>query len=197
MTRHAAPRSASYGVTFDPAYCRKDAPEPWRRVHSSAIPAHRGRRAHHRILLLALLVLIPACDDRPTPPRVRPGGDTPVTAARLAGARLESATDGGGTTWNFTPQRVTISHGAGRLPAHVTEALRLPQGTPSPLAAVWRLEDSGLVLILSDLDPPPPSDPAKPDSAPPDRTDRRVPVRPMGHVRVEINGVQYNLMKRR
>ena len=131
-------------------------------------------------------------DDPPLPFEV--GGDSPVTAERLAGARLEAIGRGDATVWEFGPERVVITAGRGPLPADLAALPPARAGggaaadaAPDRVDAAWRLDAVAGVLVLSDFRPP-----AGAESGG-DAGERRVPIEPAGHVRVNLGERQYNL----
>lgn len=128
------------------------------------------------VALLAILVGAVGCESRPTI-----GGDSPVTARRLAGARL---TDIGDTVaWTFDETSVAIENQGEPLPADLVLELLGDGSQVLRIDAAWRLDEAAGLLRLSNV-----------------KADGRqvvdeagLAVRPAGQIRVDIGRRQYNL----
>jgi hypothetical protein len=128
--------------------------------------------------LAGFLVFFVGCERAPTT-----GGDTPVTASRLAGTRL---TDIHRTvSWSFSDRQVTIENQGQPIPADVLESVLGEPRTCSLIEADWQLLEQAGVLQLSQRK-------ADGESV---AGSIAVPIRPAGHVRVNLGDRQYNMFR--
>lgn len=123
-------------------------------------------------------VVIPfstGCDPGPTT-----GGDTPVTAARLAGSRLIDIKRP--VSWEFSDSIVIIENQGRPLPSDAVHA-SFDSSPYSQIEAQWQLDEITDALLLDQI---------KTDG---NSLDGRVsvPISPAGHVRINLGGRQYNV----
>ncbi|MBW3597947.1 MAG: hypothetical protein KY475_11810 [Planctomycetes bacterium] len=139
-------------------------------------------KLRHAGALGALVIagVVVGCQDRK---RMTVGGDTPVTTERLEGAQVSR----GGVAWTFDRSMVVIEGEDGPLPAGLAEAI---VGDASPpirrVEAAWRLDQQAgvLHLAISSVD----GEALERETA--------LPIRPAGHVRIDIGSRQYNIIPR-
>ncbi|MCL4205613.1 MAG: hypothetical protein KJ000_24290 [Pirellulaceae bacterium] len=138
--------------------------------------AHSGLGV--RIVLAGFLVFFVGCERAPTT-----GGDTPVTATRLTGTRLTDIHRP--VSWSFSDRRVTIDNQGQPIPADVVEGVLGDTRTCWRIEADWQLLEQAGVLQLSQCT-------ADGESIAGHLT---VPIRPAGHVRVNLGDRQYNMFR--
>ncbi len=138
--------------------------------------AHSGLGV--RIVLAGFLVFFLGCERAPTT-----GGDTPVTASRLTGTRL---TDIHRTvSWSFSDRHVTIDNQGQPIPADMVESVLGDKRTCSRIEADWQLLEQAGLLQLSQRT-------ADGESI---ADSIAVPIRPAGHVRINLGERQYNMFR--
>lgn len=125
---------------------------------------------------LVFCVFIVGCRD--TPP---PGGDSPVTTQRLTGARLTDIRED--LSWTFTDTVVVIENKDQPIPSDLVEALLGGHSTRTRIEASWQLNEKAGLLRLSSM---------KADGVKIDQ-ETTIPIKPAGHVRVNLGSRQYNL----
>jgi hypothetical protein len=128
-------------------------------------------------ILAGFLVFFMGCGRVPT------GGDTPVTVARLTAVRLTDIQRN--VSWEFSDRLVTIENQGQPIPVDVVENVLGDTRTCTRIEADWQLLEQAGVLQLSQR-----------------KADGEniaghiaVPIRPAGHVRVNLGGRQYNMFR--
>ena len=129
-------------------------------------------------ILAGFLVLSAGCGDVRTT-----GGDTPVTAARLTAMRLTDIRRN--VSWTFSDHFVTIENQGQPIPVDVVKLVLGDTRTCTRIEADWQLLEQAGVLQLSQCR-------ADGESI---AGDIAVPIRPAGHVRVNLGERQYNMFR--
>jgi hypothetical protein len=111
------------------------------------------------------------------------GGDSPVTTARLTGSRLTDILQN--LSWTFDDTTVLIENKGQPLPPDLVQELLLNDTAPNRVEAAWRYDEKSGVLRLSDVT----ADGQK------IATELVIPIKPAGHVRVNLGNRQYNLFR--
>jgi hypothetical protein len=114
-----------------------------------------------------------------------PGGDSPVTTQRLTGTRLTDIRED--LSWTFSDTVVVIENKDQPIPADLVQELLGNRSTPTRIEGTWQLDEQAGVLHLSDV---------KADGENID-TELAIPIKPAGHVRVDLGSRQYNLLRSR
>ena len=129
-------------------------------------------------ILAGFLVLSAGCGGVQTT-----GGDTPVTAARLTATRLTDIQRK--VSWEFSDRIVTIENQGQPIPVDVVESVLGNPRTCTRIEADWQLLEQAGVLQLSQRK-------ADGESI---AGHIAVPIRPAGHVRVNLGERQYNMFR--
>jgi VCBS repeat-containing protein len=108
---------------------------------------------------------------------------TPVTTARLMGSRLTDIRQN--LSWTFDDTTVLIENRGQPLPPDLVQELLLNDTAPNRVEAAWRYDEKSGVLRLSDVT----ADGQK------IATELVIPIKPAGHVRVNLGNRQYNLFR--
>lgn len=128
--------------------------------------------------IVAGSVFLVGCQGAPAP-----GGDSPVTTQRLTGSRLTDIRQD--LSWTFDDTTVVIENNGQTLPSDLVHELLGSGSAPHRIEAAWRYNEHTGMLRLSD---------AKADGEE-IATELVIPVKPAGHVRVNLGGRQYNLFR--
>ncbi|TRZ42622.1 hypothetical protein D4S03_12300 [bacterium] len=124
---------------------------------------------------LALCVFLVGCVVTP------PECDSPVTPQRLTSARLTDIRED--LSWSFTDTVVVIQNKDQPIPSDLIETLLGDKTTRTRIEASWQLDEKAGLLRLSSM---------KVDGEKIDR-ESVLPIKPAGHVRVNLGTRQYNL----
>ena len=114
-----------------------------------------------------------------------PGGDSPVTTQRLTGTRLTDIRED--LSWTFSDTVVVIENKDQPIPSDLVEELLGNRSTPTRIEGTWQLDEQAGMLHLSNV---------KVDGEDID-TELAIPIKPAGHVRVDLGSRQYNLLRSR
>ncbi|MCA9192206.1 MAG: hypothetical protein KDB03_10600 [Planctomycetales bacterium] len=109
------------------------------------------------------------------------GGDTPLTTQRLSNSKLVEIH--GDLSWTFDGPMVVIEDQSSGIPSDLVETLLGEVQRPNRIEANWQLDEEANFLRVWNM---------VADSKQFD-LEARLPVRPAGHVRIDIGGRQYNL----
>ena len=109
------------------------------------------------------------------------GGNSPVTAQRLAGARLTDIGDD--VSWTFTDSLVVIENKNQPIPSDLAETLLGGQSMCQRIEANWQLDEEISVLRLSSM---------KVDGKDAGK-ELAIPIMPAGYIRVNLGSRQYNV----
>ena len=111
------------------------------------------------------------------------GGDSFITTQRLAGCQLIDIRDK--LSWTFSDSGVVIENNGQPLPADLIRELLGNQTAPKRIEATWRFDEKVDLLRLSNAT-------ADDESV---ATELSIPIKPAGHVRVNLGTRQYNLFR--
>jgi hypothetical protein len=106
-----------------------------------------------------------------------------VTTQRLTGSRLTDIRQD--LSWTFDDTTVVIENKGQAIPSDLIQELLGTRSAPNRIEAEWRYDEHTGMLRLSD---------AKADGEE-IATELVIPVKPAGHVRVNLGGRQYNLFR--
>jgi hypothetical protein len=121
--------------------------------------------------------------ERAKVPLPEPGGNTPVTVGRLAGARLDFIRPRPEVRWDFSGERFVLTVRGEPAPRTLFDALVGPGKTATRIEGRWRLAADGQSLELSDVTA----------DGRPGAKSARLPIGPAGRARVNLGDLQYNL----
>jgi hypothetical protein len=112
------------------------------------------------------------------------GGDTPITATRLTGARLEYHRADPSLVWTFTAKTFVLELGGQTRAPDLIETLMGTSASVLRIRGNWKLEEQKGRLLLSNIQ----GDGKK------GRRRTSLAIEPAGHIRVNLGTYQYNLI---
>jgi len=111
-----------------------------------------------------------------------PGGDAPITRARLAGARLESIDTS--HSWAFKEKGFVLASGTKKdIPADLLKALLGPERKARRIEGQWDMDEEEGVLILTAISA----------DGKQGQKEVRLKIGPAGPVRANVGKEQYNI----